>query len=80
MRAQTLHQPSTLVQWIAAQQSSHPDELWVDGVEDYIAHAKSLKSQFKDVIEAQKPGPAVDRAEEKQQQQQPVSDPLPAWR
>lgn len=28
--------------WVQAQLLNHPDELWEDGVQDYLNHAKSI--------------------------------------
>lgn len=32
----------SLASWVQAQLQNHPDELWEDGVQDYLNHAKSI--------------------------------------
>ncbi|KZV45308.1 hypothetical protein F511_04046 [Dorcoceras hygrometricum] len=41
---------SQFASWIQAQLQSHPDELWEDGVQDYLNHAKSIVEKFSDVV------------------------------
>ncbi|XP_073287868.1 uncharacterized protein [Primulina huaijiensis] len=41
---------SQFASWIQAQLQSHPDELWEDGVQDYLNHAKSILEKFSDVV------------------------------
>ncbi|KAL8556945.1 hypothetical protein ACS0TY_004426 [Phlomoides rotata] len=36
--------------WVQAQIQNHPDELWEDGVQDYLDHAKSIMEKFSDVV------------------------------
>ncbi|CAA0820533.1 Pleckstrin homology (PH) domain superfamily protein [Striga hermonthica] len=36
--------------WIQSQLQNHPDELWEDGVQDYLNHAKSIMEKFSDVV------------------------------
>ena len=38
--------------WVSSQRSSHPEELWTDGVRDYLKHVEELLSDFKDIIPA----------------------------
>ncbi|KAK9143555.1 hypothetical protein Syun_012955 [Stephania yunnanensis] len=47
--------------WVQSQLQNHPDELWEDGVQDYLTHASSILEKFRDVVEwlkanAEKPG------------------------
>lgn len=37
--------------WICEQQQASPAELWSEGVEDYIAHAQDITSEFADILE-----------------------------
>ncbi|KAH9291661.1 hypothetical protein KI387_043151, partial [Taxus chinensis] len=37
--------------WVQNQLRDHPDELWQDGVQDYIKHASEILVQFSDVVE-----------------------------
>jgi nuclear pore complex protein Nup50 len=48
--------------WIAQQASDHPGELWLDGVEDYQAHLKSLMKEYADVMDQGEPRRAAARA------------------
>lgn len=32
----------SLASWVQAQLQNHPDELWEDGVQDYLNHAKNI--------------------------------------
>ncbi|KAF6160453.1 hypothetical protein GIB67_019222 [Kingdonia uniflora] len=45
--------PSTakLILWVQSQLQSHPDELWEDGVQDYLSHASRIMDKFSDVVE-----------------------------
>ncbi|XP_057449936.1 uncharacterized protein LOC130741145 [Lotus japonicus] len=36
--------------WIQTQLKNHPDELWEDGVRDYLDHASSIMEKFSDVV------------------------------
>ncbi|KAF5954480.1 hypothetical protein HYC85_007336 [Camellia sinensis] len=36
--------------WVQTQLENHPDELWEDGVQDYLAHASNIMDQFRDVV------------------------------
>ncbi|CAI9288918.1 unnamed protein product [Lactuca saligna] len=36
--------------WVNTQLQNHPDELWEDGVRDYITHASSILEKFSDVV------------------------------
>ncbi|CAJ1928101.1 unnamed protein product [Sphenostylis stenocarpa] len=36
--------------WVQTQLKNHPDELWEDGVRDYINHASSIMEKFSDVV------------------------------
>ncbi|KAL3498761.1 hypothetical protein ACH5RR_041493 [Cinchona calisaya] len=36
--------------WIQTQLEKHPDELWEDGVEDYLNHSKAIMEKFSDVV------------------------------
>ncbi|CDP09816.1 unnamed protein product [Coffea canephora] len=36
--------------WIQTQLEKHPDELWEDGVQDYLNHAKTIMEKFDDVV------------------------------
>ncbi|CAH8273024.1 unnamed protein product [Arabidopsis lyrata] len=38
------------VSWVQLQLKNHPDELWEDGMNDYIAHASNILEKFKDVV------------------------------
>lgn len=37
--------------WVQAQLQNHPDELWEDGVQDYLNHAKNIMDKFSDVVD-----------------------------
>lgn len=37
--------------WVQIQLQNHPDELWEDGVKDYLSHASQLLEKFKDVVD-----------------------------
>ncbi|KAL1559793.1 hypothetical protein AAHA92_10096 [Salvia divinorum] len=47
MRKGLNHQNSI---WVQAQLQNHPDELWEDGAQDYLNHAKSILDKFSDVV------------------------------
>ncbi|BAU00512.1 uncharacterized protein HKW66_Vig0161380 [Vigna angularis] len=36
--------------WVQTQLKNHPDELWEDGVRDYLNHASSIMEKFSDVV------------------------------
>ncbi|PON67612.1 Talin [Trema orientale] len=36
--------------WVQTQLRNHPDELWEDGVRDYLAHASNIMEKFTDVV------------------------------
>ncbi|XP_050151981.1 uncharacterized protein LOC126626651 isoform X1 [Malus sylvestris] len=36
--------------WVQTQLKTHPDELWEDGVRDYLAHASNIIEKFSDVV------------------------------
>ncbi|KAL6986158.1 hypothetical protein U1Q18_019526 [Sarracenia purpurea var. burkii] len=36
--------------WVQTQLQNHPDELWLDGVQDYLAHASNIMEKFNDVV------------------------------
>ncbi|KAK6947712.1 Ran binding domain [Dillenia turbinata] len=36
--------------WVQSQLQNHPDELWEDGVQDYLSHASDIKEKFSDVV------------------------------
>ncbi|MQM04255.1 hypothetical protein Taro_037051 [Colocasia esculenta] len=36
--------------WVQSQLQNHPDELWQDGAQDYIAHASQIMEKFSDVV------------------------------
>ncbi|KAJ3680049.1 hypothetical protein LUZ60_016327 [Juncus effusus] len=37
--------------WVQLQLEKHPDELWEDGIKDYLSHAKQIMENFKDVVD-----------------------------
>lgn len=37
--------------WVQTQLKNHPDELWEDGVQDYLAHASKIMEKFRDVVD-----------------------------
>ncbi|XP_020589794.1 uncharacterized protein LOC110031092 isoform X2 [Phalaenopsis equestris] len=37
--------------WIQSQLQNHLDELWIDGVKDYLSHASNILDEFKDIVE-----------------------------
>ncbi|KAF5460739.1 hypothetical protein F2P56_020586 [Juglans regia] len=36
--------------WVQEQMKNHPDELWEDGVRDYLTHASNIMDKFSDVV------------------------------
>ncbi|XP_071707760.1 uncharacterized protein [Rutidosis leptorrhynchoides] len=36
--------------WVQSQLQNHPDELWEDGVRDYLTHASNILEKFSDVV------------------------------
>ncbi|KAG8662137.1 uncharacterized protein LOC110617386 isoform X2 [Manihot esculenta] len=51
--------------WVQAQLKNHPDEIWDNGVRDYLAHASNIMEKFSDVVKwlktnAVKGGTAAD--------------------
>ncbi|XAR55027.1 hypothetical protein NMG60_11030398 [Bertholletia excelsa] len=36
--------------WVQTQLQNHPDELWEDGIQDYITHASNIMEKFSDVV------------------------------
>ncbi|KAK9079688.1 hypothetical protein SSX86_001361 [Deinandra increscens subsp. villosa] len=36
--------------WVQSQLQNHPDELWEDGVADYLTHASNILEKFSDVV------------------------------
>ncbi|TYI34658.1 hypothetical protein E1A91_A03G025400v1 [Gossypium mustelinum] len=36
--------------WVQSQLKNHPDELWQDGVSDYLSHASNIMEKFSDVV------------------------------
>ncbi|XVF51560.1 hypothetical protein PTKIN_Ptkin04bG0194500 [Pterospermum kingtungense] len=36
--------------WVQLQLKNHPDELWQDGVQDYLTHASNIMEKFSDVV------------------------------
>ncbi|XP_010529535.1 PREDICTED: uncharacterized protein LOC104806368 isoform X2 [Tarenaya hassleriana] len=36
--------------WVQMQLKNHPDELWEDGLRDYLTHASSILEKFSDVV------------------------------
>lgn len=37
--------------WVQLQSQNHPDELWEDGLRDYLSHASHIMEKFKDVVD-----------------------------
>ncbi|KAL5727738.1 hypothetical protein ACHQM5_000897 [Ranunculus cassubicifolius] len=37
--------------WVQSQLQNHPDELWEDGVQDYLTHASHIMDKFNDVVD-----------------------------
>jgi nuclear pore complex protein Nup50 len=55
-RAESSHQHvralnSQFASWVQSQLQNHPDELWEDGVRDYLSHASHIMEKFKDVVD-----------------------------
>ncbi|KAF5843217.1 hypothetical protein DUNSADRAFT_893 [Dunaliella salina] len=49
--------------WIQEQVSDHREELWSDGVKDYLDHADKILKDFHDVLAgAEKPGPSTTKS------------------
>ncbi|THU55090.1 hypothetical protein C4D60_Mb11t02890 [Musa balbisiana] len=42
---------SQFASWVQLQLQSHPDELWEDGVSDYLSHASHIMENFKDIVD-----------------------------
>ncbi|XAR70346.1 hypothetical protein NMG60_11027170 [Bertholletia excelsa] len=36
--------------WVQTQLQNHPDELWEDGVQDYLTHALNIMEKFSDIV------------------------------
>jgi nuclear pore complex protein Nup50 len=36
--------------WVQTQLQNHPDEIWEDGVQDYLTHSSSIMEKFSDVV------------------------------
>ncbi|KAH0974736.1 hypothetical protein GBA52_016635 [Prunus armeniaca] len=36
--------------WVQSQLKNHPDELWEDGLRDYLAHASNIMEKFSDIV------------------------------
>ncbi|CAL1375464.1 unnamed protein product [Linum trigynum] len=56
---------SQFASWVQTQFKNHPDELWEDGLRDYLAHASSIMEKFSDVVNwlkanAAKGGPGAE--------------------
>uniref|UniRef100_A0A2P2KU64 Uncharacterized protein n=1 Tax=Rhizophora mucronata TaxID=61149 RepID=A0A2P2KU64_RHIMU len=56
--------------WVQKQLKDHPDELWEDGVRDYLSHASKIMEKFSDVVNwlkanAMKERPAAESLSEK---------------
>ncbi|XP_010255554.1 PREDICTED: uncharacterized protein LOC104596191 [Nelumbo nucifera] len=37
--------------WVQLQMQNHPDELWEDGVQDYLTYASEIMEKFRDVVD-----------------------------
>lgn len=37
--------------WVQSQLQNHLDELWIDGVKDYLSHASNILDEFKDIVD-----------------------------
>lgn len=37
--------------WVQTQLQNHPDELWEDGIQDYLNHSSTIKEKFSDIVE-----------------------------
>ncbi|KAG9453142.1 hypothetical protein H6P81_006046 [Aristolochia fimbriata] len=42
---------SQFASWVQSQLQNHPDELWLDGVRDYLSHASQIMEKFRDVVD-----------------------------
>ncbi|XP_044484047.1 uncharacterized protein LOC123209986 isoform X2 [Mangifera indica] len=54
-RAESSHQHvralnTQFASWVQSQLKNHPDELWEDGVRDYLTHASNIMEKFSDVV------------------------------
>ncbi|XP_015083408.1 uncharacterized protein LOC107026831 isoform X2 [Solanum pennellii] len=36
--------------WVQIQLQNHPDELWEDGIQDYLNHSSTIKEKFSDIV------------------------------
>lgn len=36
--------------WVQMQLQNHPDELWEDGIQDYLNHSSTIKEKFTDIV------------------------------
>ncbi|KAL3362209.1 hypothetical protein AABB24_014870 [Solanum stoloniferum] len=36
--------------WVQAQLQNNPDELWEDGIQDYLNHSSTIKEKFSDIV------------------------------
>ncbi|PHT57938.1 hypothetical protein CQW23_00301 [Capsicum baccatum] len=36
--------------WVQTQLQNHPDELWEDGLQDYLNHSSTIKEKFSDIV------------------------------
>ncbi|TMX01485.1 hypothetical protein EJD97_024448 [Solanum chilense] len=36
--------------WVQMQLQNHPDELWEDGIQDYLNHSSTIKEKFSDIV------------------------------
>lgn len=36
--------------WVQSQLQNHPDELWEDGIQDYLNHSSTIKEKFSDIV------------------------------
>ncbi|KAK4338360.1 hypothetical protein RND71_042847 [Anisodus tanguticus] len=36
--------------WVQTQLQNHPDELWEDGIQDYLNHSSTIKEKFSDIV------------------------------
>ncbi|KAI4367918.1 hypothetical protein MLD38_016542 [Melastoma candidum] len=41
---------SQFASWVQNQFTNHPDELWEDGVRDYLSHSLSIMDKFRDIV------------------------------
>ncbi|XP_050907180.1 uncharacterized protein LOC127120701 isoform X2 [Lathyrus oleraceus] len=61
--------------WVQTQLKNHPDEIWEDGVRDYLDHATGIMEKFSDVVNWLKTN-ASNNQQQQQQQQPPSLIPL----